>query len=70
VPVLVEHRRAGVVPARRDRRRHLHDRRRRSCLASGHLPDDHASGRCRSPRVPDLAPGEDHATPPNRANVA
>jgi hypothetical protein len=69
VPVLVEHRRAGVVPARRDRRRHLHDRRR-SCLASGHLPDDHASGRCRSPRVPDLAPGEDHATPPNRANVA
>jgi IS605 OrfB family transposase len=25
VPVLVEHRRAGMVPARRDRRRHLHD---------------------------------------------
>jgi IS605 OrfB family transposase len=41
--VLVEHRRAGIVPARRDRRRHLHDqRRRRSCLASGHL-----GGSCR-----------------------
>jgi IS605 OrfB family transposase len=37
-PLLVEHRRAGDVPARRDRRRHLHDRRRRSCLASG-LPE-------------------------------
>jgi hypothetical protein len=36
VSVLVEHRRAGVVPARRDRRRHLHDQRRRSCLAPGH----------------------------------
>jgi IS605 OrfB family transposase len=40
VPTLVEHRRAGVVPTRRDRRRHLHDdqrrRRHRSCLASGH----------------------------------
>ena len=39
IPALIEHRRAGVVPARRDRRRHLHDRRRQSCLASGH-PDD------------------------------
>jgi IS605 OrfB family transposase len=69
LPTLVEHRRAGMVPARRDRRRHLHDtqRRRRSCLASGHPPDDPASGGCRSPRVPDLTPGEDHATPPNRA---
>jgi IS605 OrfB family transposase len=37
IAVLVEHRRAGVVPARRDRRRHLHDqRRRRSCPAPGH----------------------------------
>jgi putative transposase len=68
LPTLVEHRRAGILPARRDRRRHLHDtQRRRSCLASGHPPDDPASGGCRSPRVPDLAPGEDHATPPNRA---
>jgi IS605 OrfB family transposase len=72
VPVLVEHRRAGMLPARRDRRRHLHDdrRRRRSCLASGHPPGDPASGGCRSSRVPDLAPGEDQATPPTRANVA
>jgi IS605 OrfB family transposase len=62
VPVLVEHRRAGVVPARRDRRRHLYDARRRSCLASGHPPDDRASGGCRPPRVPDLTPGEDQAT--------
>jgi IS605 OrfB family transposase len=71
VPTLVEHRRAGVVPARRDRRRHLHDdRRRRSCLASGHPPDDPASGGCRSPRVPDLARGEDQAALPTRANLA
>jgi IS605 OrfB family transposase len=71
LPTLVEHRRAGIVPARRDRRRHLHDdRRRRSCLASGHPPHDPASGGCRSPRAPDLAPGEDQAASPNRANVA
>jgi IS605 OrfB family transposase len=71
VPTRVEHRRAGIVPARRDRRRHLHDqRRRRSCLASGHPPDDPASGGCRSPRVPDLTLGEDHAASPTRANVA
>jgi IS605 OrfB family transposase len=70
-PVLVEHRRAGIVPARRDRRRHLHDqRRRRSCLASGHPPDDPVSRGCRSPRVSDLAPGEDQVPPPNRAYVA
>jgi IS605 OrfB family transposase len=70
--VLVEHRRAGILPARRDRRRHLHDhrRRRRSCLASGHPRDDPASLGCRSPCVPDLAYGEDQATPPNRANAA
>jgi len=71
VPTLVEHRRAGIVPARRDRRRHLDDqRRRRSCLASGHPPGDPASGGCRSLCVPDLTRGEDHATPPTRANVA
>jgi IS605 OrfB family transposase len=70
VPVLVEHRRAGIVPARRDRRRHLHDRRRRrSCLASGHPSGDPAPHGCRSLRVPDLAPGEDQATLPTRANV-
>jgi IS605 OrfB family transposase len=70
VPTRVEHRRAGRMPARRDRRRHLHDRRRRSCLASGHPPDDPVSGGCRSLCVPDLAPGEDHAASPTRANVA
>jgi IS605 OrfB family transposase len=70
LPVLVEHRRAGQVPARRDRRRHLHDARRRSCLASGHPPDNPVSGGCRSLRVPNLAPGEDHAMFPDRANVA
>jgi IS605 OrfB family transposase len=46
----VEHRRVGIVPARRDRRRHLHDqRRRRSCLASGHLRAHSGACRCRSP---------------------
>jgi len=69
--VLVEHRRAGILPARRDRRRHLHDqRRRRSCPASGHPGDDPASLGCRSPCVPDLAPGEDQAAPPKRVHVA
>jgi IS605 OrfB family transposase len=47
-PALVEHRRAGIVPARRDRRRHLHDHRRRSCLASGHPPASHGVLGCRS----------------------
>jgi putative transposase len=70
LPTRVEHRRAGIVPARRDRRRHLDDQRRRSCLASGHPPDDPASGGCRSLCVPDLALGEDQAASPNRANVA
>jgi IS605 OrfB family transposase len=66
LPTLVEHRRAGIVPARRDRRRHLHDRRRRSCLASGHPLDDPVSRGCRSPRVLDLAPGEDQVAWPRR----
>jgi len=70
VPVLVEHRRAGRVPARRDRRRHLYDQRRGFCLDSGHLQDAPVSLGCRSPRVPDLAPGEDQAAVPNRADVA
>jgi putative transposase len=71
VPTLVKHRRAGLVPARRDHRRHLHDaRRRRSCLASGHPPDNRVSRGCRSLRVPDLTPGEDQAALPNRATVA
>ena len=70
LPVLVEHRRVGIMPARRDRRRHLHDqRRRRSCLASGHPPASHRASGCRSPRVPDLAPGEDQATPANGATL-
>jgi IS605 OrfB family transposase len=72
VPVLVEHRRAGIVPARRDRRRHLDDqRRRRSCLASGHPPASHRGRGCRSPDAGlSSATGEDQATLPNRANVA
>jgi IS605 OrfB family transposase len=69
VPALVEHRRAGRVPARRDRRRHLHDQRRRSCLASGHPSDDPAPHGCHSLRVPDLAPGEDHAALPTGATL-
>jgi IS605 OrfB family transposase len=71
-PVLVEHRRAGIVPARRDRRRHLHDRRRqRSCLASGH-PDEHKeSSGCRSSCATTYpASGEDQAAKSNMAKVA
>jgi IS605 OrfB family transposase len=62
---LVEHRRVGMVPARRDRRRHLHDRRR-SCLASGH-PHPHPGGHgCRSSDA-SASPvsGEDQAASPN-----
>jgi IS605 OrfB family transposase len=72
LPVLVEHRRAGIVPARRDRRRHLDDqRRRRSCLASGHPPASHRGRGCRSPDAGlSSATGEDQATLPNRAHVA
>ena len=36
---VVTHRRAGTVPARRDRRRHLMDERRRSCPAPGRPSD-------------------------------
>jgi IS605 OrfB family transposase len=72
LPAHIEHRRVGIVPARRDRRRHLHDQhRQRSCLASGH-PDQHRrfSG-CRSPHATAYpASGEDQATQPNRATVA
>jgi IS605 OrfB family transposase len=71
MPVLVEHRRAGIVPARRDRRRHLQDGRRRSCLASGHQDEPARSYGCRSSSA-GLYPatGEDQATPPKRADVA
>jgi IS605 OrfB family transposase len=70
-PALVEHRRAGMVPARRDRRRHLHDQRRRSCLASGHPDEPACSPGRRSPHT-GLHPGcgEDQAEPPAAANVA
>jgi hypothetical protein len=68
VPELVEHRRAGVAPARRDRRRHLHDQRRRSCLASGHAQAPHWAGGCRSSRAEvDVALGEDQGALPNGA---
>jgi IS605 OrfB family transposase len=72
LPTLIEHRRVGILPARRDRRRHKHDhRRRRSCLASGHLDEPACSPGCRSPEgTLQPPPGEDRAAPPNRANVA
>jgi len=58
LPAHVEHRRVGIVSTRRDRRRHLQDqRRRRSCLASGHLHTHSGTCRCRSP----------HATFPQQA---
>jgi len=72
LPTLVEHRRAGKVPARRDRRRHLYDQRRvRSCLVSGH-PSAH--GRAVGCRSLDAglhpAPGGDQAAPPKGVHVA
>jgi IS605 OrfB family transposase len=71
LPVLVEHRRAGVVPARRDRRRHLHDRRRRSCPAPGHPAAPMAAAGCRSlDAEPHTAAGEDQTATSTRANVA
>jgi hypothetical protein len=52
LPAHVEHRRVGTVPTRRDRRRHLHDqRRRRSCLASGRVRAHCATCRRRSPHA-------------------
>jgi putative transposase len=72
LPTLVEHRRAGIMPARRDRRRHLHDqRRRRSCLASGHPDEPACSLGCRSPDTGLRSPvrrGSSNAA--ERANVA
>jgi putative transposase len=70
VSVLVEHRRAGIVPARRDRRRHLHDQRRRSCPAPGH-PDEHglAAG-CRSSAAGSSpAAGEDQTALPTEQTL-
>jgi putative transposase len=72
LPALVEHRRAGAVPAWRDRRRHLHDwRRRRSCLASGHPDEQQRSSGFRSSYATAYpASGEDQATPPKLGTVA
>ena len=71
LPVLGEHRRAGVVPARRDRRRHLQDqRRRRSCLASGLSADKSCSSERRSRTPQPHRVSEDQATSSNRATVA
>jgi IS605 OrfB family transposase len=71
VPLLVEHRRAGIVPARRDRRRHQHDQRRRSCPAPGHPAAAAIAAGCRSSATESSpAAGEDQTAPPNRANVA
>jgi IS605 OrfB family transposase len=72
LPTLIEHRRAGVVPARRDRRRHLYDdRRRQSCLASGHSRVLDGACGCRSlGATVCLAPGENRVTSSTRADVA
>jgi IS605 OrfB family transposase len=78
--MLVEHRRAGQVSARRDRRRHLQDRRRGSCLASGRpalagrrSPGRHLAAASAVVRVAQAAamaaPGEDQVALPDRANV-
>jgi IS605 OrfB family transposase len=68
--LLVEHRRAGVVPARRDRRRHQHDRRR-SCPAPGHPAGPVVTDGCRSSAAGSHpAAGEDQTAPSIRVNVA
>jgi len=71
LPVLIEHRRAGRMPARRDRRRHLHDQqRRRSCLTLGHPPASHRGRGCRSSDVGlSSSTGEDQAALPNRQTL-
>ncbi|MFL6266380.1 MAG: RNA-guided endonuclease TnpB family protein [Actinomycetes bacterium] len=69
-PVLVEHRRAGIVPARRDRRRHLYDRRR-SCPARGHPPAPKGAAGCRSLAAgSNPVAGEDQAAPSKQSHVA
>lgn len=65
LPALIEHRRAGIQPARRDRRRHLHDRRR-SCLASGRSEAQHSPrGRRSSDTGSCPMSGEDQAASAN-----
>ena len=71
LPSLVEHRRAGIVPARRDRRRHLHDQRRRSCPAPGHPAAPAVAAGCRSSAAEsNPAAGEDQTASPRRMHVA
>jgi hypothetical protein len=55
VPTLVTHRRAGQVPARRDRRRHLMDQRRQSSPAPGRPATPAGSRSPRSSRVTDMS---------------
>ena len=62
MPALVEHRRVGIVPPRRDRRRHLHDQRHRSCPVPGHPPaSQEAPGRRSSHQRSQTGCGEDQA---------
>jgi transposase len=71
LPVLVEHRRAGIVPARRDRRRQLQDqRRRRSCLASGLSAEHDCSPERRSRTLRRHRVGEDQAASSSRTTAA
>ena len=67
-PVLVLHRRAGTVPARRDRRRQLMDERR-SCPAPGRPHSEGVARRRSSTTVEDLASGHRRGSD-NVANVA
>jgi IS605 OrfB family transposase len=70
IAVLVEHRRAGVVPARRDRRRHQHDQRRRSCPAPGHPAAAAVAGGCRSSSAGSSpAAGEDQTALPTEQTL-
>ncbi|MCW3045648.1 MAG: hypothetical protein JWL57_3806 [Actinobacteria bacterium] len=58
-PARVTHRRAGTVPARRDRRRHLYDERR-SCPAPGRPGGPGSRSQASRPGVGSPAPGTVH----------
>jgi IS605 OrfB family transposase len=59
-PARVTHRRAGTVPARRDRRRHLYDERR-SCPAPGRPGGPGSRSQGKRPGAGSPAPGTVHA---------
>ena len=71
LPVLVEHRRAGIVPARRDRRRHLHDGGRGPARPqASQMSAQRLLGVARRTQGSYPAFAEDQAASPRQAHVA